>query len=113
MSSETIQGRKVAFLTANDGAEQVELTEPWKAVEQAGGTPELLAPEVGEGQAFDHLDKADSFPVTRAVADADPADNDALVLPGGVANPGDLPAFRAKAVEEIAEGRHEAQAASA
>ena len=90
MSTETIQGKKVAFLTANEGVEQVELTEPWKAVEQAGGTPELIAPEPGEVQAFNHLDKADTFRVAKPVADADAADYDALVLPGGVANPDNL-----------------------
>ncbi|MFL6074670.1 MAG: type 1 glutamine amidotransferase domain-containing protein [Mycobacteriales bacterium] len=82
-----LAGRTVAFLVANEGVEQVELTEPWKAVEAAGGTPRLLAPESGQAQAFNHLDKADTFPVDTPVADADPTDFDALVLPGGVANP--------------------------
>ena len=81
-----IQGKSVAFL-ATDGVEQVELTEPWKAVEQAGGQPELLSVEDGEVQAFNHLDKADTFTVDKKVADADPGDYDGLVLPGGVANP--------------------------
>ncbi len=83
-------GRKVAFLVANEGVEQVELTEPWKAVELAGGTPELLAPEAAQVQAFDHLDKAGTFEPAMAVADADPDDYVALVLPGGVANPDQL-----------------------
>jgi len=82
-----ISGKTVAFLVANEGIEQVELTEPWQAVEEAGGTPRLLAPEAGKAQAFNHLDKADTFPVDTAVADADVATYDALVLPGGVANP--------------------------
>src|SRR4051812_41633097 len=81
-----LKGKKIAFLAA-EGVEQVELTEPWKAVEQAGGTPELVSTDDGEVQAFNHLDKADTFPVDRAVADADAADYDGLVLPGGVANP--------------------------
>ena len=81
-----LDGKKVAFLAA-DGVEQVELTEPWKAVENAGGTPELLSTDSGEIQAFNHLDKADTFPVDRTVADADASDYDGLVLPGGVANP--------------------------
>ena len=81
-----LQGRRVAFLVANEGVEQVELTEPWKAVEEAGGTPELLAPEAAPVQAFDHLDRAGTFDPDRAVGDADPADYVALVLPGGVAN---------------------------
>jgi len=65
----------------------VELTEPWRAVADAGGQPVLVAPEAGEVQAFNHLDKADRFPVDRTAADADPADFAGLVLPGGVANP--------------------------
>ena len=87
MAENTLQGRTIAFLVASEGIEQVELTEPWKAVEEAGGTPRLLAPESGEVQAFNHLDKADTFPVDDVVADADPLSYDALVLPGGVANP--------------------------
>jgi len=82
-----LNGKKVAFLVANEGAEQVELERPWEAVRDAGAEPELIAPEGGEVQAFEHLDKADTFPVDRAVAEADPNDYDALVLPGGVANP--------------------------
>jgi protease I len=82
--------RRIAFMIANEGAEQVELTEPWQAVKDAGGTPELLAPEPGRAQAFNHLDKADTFTVDKAIGDADPADYDALVLPGGVANPDQL-----------------------
>jgi protease I len=82
-----LQNKKIAFLVANEGVEQVELTEPWKAVEQAGAKPELVSLEAGQVQAFDHLDKADIFEVDRAVADADPSDYDGLVLPGGVANP--------------------------
>jgi protease I len=85
-----LNGRRVAFLVANEGVEQVELTQPWQAVKDAGGTPELLAPEPGSVQAFNHLDKADTFPVDRAVGDADPASYGGLVLPGGVANPDQL-----------------------
>jgi protease I len=85
-----LEGLRVAFMAANEGIEQIELTEPWQAVKDAGGTPELLAPEPGEAQAFNHLDKADTFLVDRAIRDADPGDYDALVLPGGVANPDQL-----------------------
>ena len=85
--SERIEGKRVAFLVANEGVEQVELTRPWEAVEGAGGDPELIAPEKGQVQAFNHLDKADTFDATTAVADASADDYDALVLPGGVANP--------------------------
>src|SRR4029079_15950580 len=81
-----LSGKTIASLAA-EGVEQVELTEPWKAVEQAGATPELISIEDGEGQAFNHLDKADTFNVDKTVQDADPSDYAGLVLPGGVANP--------------------------
>jgi protease I len=80
----------VAFLTANEGVAQVELTEPLQAVREAGGEAELLAPEAGEIQAFNHLDKGDTFDADKAVGDADASDYDGLVLPGGVANPDNL-----------------------
>ena len=82
-----IDGKRIAFLVANEGVEQVELTEPWKAVEQEGGKPELISLESGELQAFNHLDKADTFDVDKTVSDASVDDYDGLVLPGGVANP--------------------------
>src|SRR5688572_28742207 len=82
-----LQNKRIAFLVANEGVEQVELTEPWKAVEQAGAKPELVSIEEGKVQAFNHLDNADKFDVDRTVADADASDYDGLVLPGGVANP--------------------------
>jgi protease I len=67
--------------------EQVELTEPWKAVHEAGGSPVLVSTDSGSVQAFDHLDKSDTFPVDEVVSAAKVDDYDALVLPGGVANP--------------------------
>ena len=85
--SSQLDGKQVAFLVAAEGIEQVELTEPWKAVQEAGGTPKLLSPKSGTVQAFHHLDRADTFHVDIPVADADPSSFDALVLPGGVANP--------------------------
>jgi protease I len=81
-----LDGRRIAFIAA-DGVEQVELTEPWKAVESEGGKPELLSVDSGEIQGFNHLDKADTFKVDRTVAEAETSDYDALMLPGGVANP--------------------------
>lgn len=84
-----ISGSTVAFLVAKEGIEQVELTEPWQAVQRAGGAPKLVSPEPGEVQAFHHLDKADTFGVDVLATDANPDDYVALVLPGGVAN-GDL-----------------------
>jgi protease I len=82
-----LEGKRIAFLVAPEGTEQVELTEPWKAVESEGGQPELISTDAGEVQAFNHLDNADTFKVDRTVADASVADYDGLVLPGGVANP--------------------------
>lgn len=83
-----LTGTTIAFL-ATDGVEQVELTEPWKAAEAAGATVHLVSLR-DEVQGFDHLDKADTFPTDRRVADANPSVYDALVLPGGVANPDEL-----------------------
>jgi protease I len=81
-----LQGKKIAFL-ATDGVEQVEYTEPRKAVEQAGASADLVSLEPGQIQGFNHLDKGDTFQVDKAVADASADDYDGLVLPGGVANP--------------------------
>jgi protease I len=86
----SLNDRRIAFLTANEGVEQIELTDPWDAVLKAGGTPVLVAPEAGKVQAFNHLDKADTFVAALATEDADAADFDGLVLPGGVANPDQL-----------------------
>jgi protease I len=88
--SDRLQGKKIAFLMANEGVEQVELTKPLEAVREAGAEAELLAPEAGEIQAFNHLDKGDTFAAERAVGEADPSEYDGLVLPGGVANPDQL-----------------------
>ncbi len=84
-----LEGKTIAFL-ATEGVEQVELTDPWKAVQDAGGTAELISLEAGEVQAFNHLDKADTFPVDHTAGEADAARYDGLVLPGGVANPDQL-----------------------
>ncbi|MFL6004138.1 MAG: type 1 glutamine amidotransferase domain-containing protein [Nocardioides sp.] len=86
----SLDGKTIAFLVAPEGVEQVELTDPWEAVEKAGGTPQLLSTKPGKVQAFNHLDQADSFDVDVVVADADAATYDLLVLPGGVANPDNL-----------------------
>ncbi len=88
--SERLQNKKIAFLVANEGVEQVELTEPLEAVREAGAETELLAPEAGEIQAFNHLDKGETFRAERAVGEADAGEFDGLVLPGGVANPDQL-----------------------
>jgi protease I len=81
-----LQGKKVAFL-ATDGVEQVEYTEPRKAIEQAGAEVHLVSLKPGKIQGFNHLDKGDTFSVDVAVADARTDDYDGLVIPGGVANP--------------------------
>ena len=82
-----LDGVRVAFLVAPEGIEQVELTEPWKAVEDAGAQPVLLSTESGSVQAFNHLDKGDRFEVDQVVSEAEVDSYAALVLPGGVANP--------------------------
>ncbi len=84
--ADELQGKRVAFL-ATDMVEQVELTEPWKAVKEAGATPELVSLDEGEIQGFNHYDKADTFTVDRTVEEARADDYDALVIPGGVGNP--------------------------
>lgn len=84
--ADDISGKTIAFL-ATDGVEQIELTEPWQAVEQAGGSPRLVSPSNGSIQAFNHLDKADTFSVDVPVSQASVEDYDGLVIPGGVANP--------------------------
>jgi protease I len=84
-----VSGSKVAFLVSKEGIEQVELTEPWQAVQKAGGQPRLVSEESGSVQGFNHLDKADAFPVDVTTGQADAGEYAALVLPGGVAN-GDL-----------------------
>ncbi len=85
-----LEGKTVAFLVATEGIEQVELTEPWKAVEGAGGKPSLVSTEAGTVQAFNHLDKADTFDVDAVVGETSVDAYDGLVLPGGVANPDSL-----------------------
>lgn len=89
MSNQSLDGKRIAFL-ATDGVEQIELTRPWKELKQAGAELQLISLESGSIDGYNHLDKADSFPVDRTVAEADVGDYDALVLPGGVANPDSL-----------------------
>ncbi|MFJ9950210.1 type 1 glutamine amidotransferase domain-containing protein [Kitasatospora sp. NPDC091207] len=83
----TLRGKTVAFLVAPEGAEQVELTSPWQAVVEAGGTPRPVSTRGGRVQAFNHLDRGDTFAVDAVVGEASAEDYDALVLPGGVADP--------------------------
>jgi protease I len=86
MSNE-LQGKKIAII-ATDGVEQVELESPRDAVQGAGATTELLSPDTGEIQAMNgDIDKGDTFPVDKAIADASVDDYAGVILPGGVANP--------------------------
>ena len=89
MANESLTGKRIAFL-ATCGVEQIELTEPWKAVEKAGGKPELISIKSGEIQGFNHDEKADTFKVTNTVGNVTAEDYDGLVLPGGLANPDTL-----------------------
>jgi protease I len=84
-----LNGKRIAIL-ATDGVEQVEMTEPRKALEAAGATTELVSPAKGKLQAWQHMEKGDKFAVDVALDAADPNKYDALVLPGGVANPDQL-----------------------
>ena len=85
-----LEGKRIAILTADEGVEQVELTSPREAVEDAGAEVELISPGGAEVQGFEHLDKGQTFQADRKVSDADAADYDGLLLPGGVANPDNL-----------------------
>jgi protease I len=86
MATEDLSGKKIAFI-ATDGVEQVELTEPWDAVKNAGAEAELLSIEEGQIQGVNHDEKADKFDVDKLVGDASVDDYDGIVLPGGVFNP--------------------------
>ncbi|SDN17014.1 type 1 glutamine amidotransferase domain-containing protein [Allokutzneria albata] len=78
--------KRVAFMVADEGIEQIELTSPWQAVLDAPAEPRLLGPQLGTVRGFNHLDPADSFSVDVAIEDAAPTDYAGLVLPGGVGN---------------------------
>lgn len=84
-----LKGRKVAVL-ATDGVEQVELTEPVKALKQAGAEVVVVAPKSGSIQGMNHHDKGDKLPVDTELSKVKPEQFDALMLPGGVANPDQL-----------------------
>jgi protease I len=95
----SLNGKNVAFLAA-DGFEEVELTEPWKAIEQSGGKPELVSIKTGKIYAMNHHDKAGMYKVDKTVDQVSPRDYDALVLPGGVINP-DILRTNKRAVEFV------------
>src|SRR5205085_1121553 len=108
--ADELKGKRVAFLFT-EGAEQAEVVEPLEAVKKAGAETEIISLEKGDVQMWQHFDKGDTIKADTAVSNAKASDYDGLVLPGGVENPDDLPAFNAKIVEEIAEGKHERVAA--
>lgn len=88
-TQQRLQGKKVAILLT-DGFEQVEMTEPRKALQDAGATTHLIAPKGGDVKGWDHTEWGDTFPVDLPLAGADPNQYDALLLPGGVINPDKL-----------------------
>jgi protease I len=85
-----LEGKKVAFLMANEGVEQVEFEKPLEAVRDAGAEVDVIATESGQIQAFNHLDKGDKFDVDKTTGEVSANDYDGVVLPGGVANPDNL-----------------------
>jgi protease I len=87
--AQSIEGRKVAIL-ATHGFEQAELTEPQKALKNAGATVHIVSPEQGSIRGYKHLDPADQVTVDRALSEAKADDYDALVIPGGLFNPDEL-----------------------
>jgi len=86
MATKVLSGRKIAFL-ATDGFEQIELTEPWEKLKEAGAEVFLISPKLGKIQGMHHDKSGDSFSVDKKAEDASVDDYDGLVLPGGVFNP--------------------------
>jgi protease I len=86
----TYESARVAFLAAPEGTEQVELTEPWKAVQAMGAQPMLVSPADDQIQMFNHLDRGDTMDVDVPLREANERDFIGLILPGGVANPDQL-----------------------
>lgn len=85
----TVQGKRVAILVAN-GFEQVELTEPRKALDQAGAVTKIVSPEKGKVKGWNFTDWGDTIPVDQSLESARAEEFDALLLPGGVMNPDHL-----------------------
>jgi protease I len=99
MATQTLSQKKVAILVA-DGFEQAELTEPKQALDDAGAQTHIVSPNSDTVQGWNHYDKGDNFPVNVTLDSANPDDYDALLLPGGVANPDQL-RMNEKAVQFI------------
>jgi protease I len=87
--SNQLNGKKIAILVDN-GFEEVEMTEPRKALEEAGAGTDLVSPQAQQVKGWNHTDWGEQFPVDVPLSSADPEDYDALVLPGGVMNPDHL-----------------------
>lgn len=87
--AQELKGKKVAILVAN-GFEQVEMTKPRQALNDASAQTHLISPESGKVQGWNHYDKGDEFPVDVELDKASPDDYDALLLPGGTVNPDQL-----------------------
>jgi protease I len=96
---QNLQGKRVAILVEN-GFEQVEMTEPRKALEQAGARADLIAPSAGRVKGWNRTEWGDEFPVEVPLERANPRDYDALLLPGGVMSPDKL-RMNAKAVQFV------------
>lgn len=99
MMAQSLNGKKVAILVEN-GFEQIELTEPKRALEAAGAKTQIVSPQTGQVKGWQHTDWGDQFPVDVPLARANPKDYDALLLPGGVMNPDKLRANE-KAVQFV------------
>src|SRR5712691_13559046 len=84
-----LKGKKVAILVG-DGFEQVEMTKPRDALQQAGAEVKIVSPKSGQIQGVNHADKGDKFDVDLTLNDADPDAFDALMIPGGLMNPDEL-----------------------
>lgn len=97
--AQELNGKKVAILVA-EGFEQVEMTQPRQALQEAGAQTHLISPKGGQVQGWNHYEKGDSFPVDKTLDEAKPEDYDALMLPGGVANPDQL-RTQPKAIEFV------------
>jgi protease I len=81
-----VKGKKVAILTEN-GFEEVELTSPMNALEEAGVIVQIISPQKDKVKAWNHDHWSIELPVDKNISDANPEDYDMLVLPGGVMNP--------------------------
>lgn len=88
--NQKLKGTRVAILSDNEGVEEIELKGPLQALRDAGADVHLIAPENEPIQAFNHLDKGSKFTVDHSLGDVEVDSYDALVLPGGVANPDNL-----------------------